>query len=515
MNSERKENDFSQGVKDKLAKRVGYLCSNPDCRAWTISASTEDSEKTINIGKAAHIRAARPKGKRYDSTMTPKERKHIDNGIWLCGNCHDAVDSDEADFTVESLLAWKFQAEAEARKNRGKSSKRPELTEFFADQSLKTHARTFEELGVTATVRKGRVTYGFDRPTNFRLSGPEDLLGSLMENLASHGEVKIPLGPGQAVFGPQDPALLPFFPKSDRGYLIFISEPTPKNLIFAVGTQKQSMAFNMKMLKNPDRVVLTPKRRSKAFTFRISLQEEKTIPSPTGSGFAASVNFDVDFQASKGVTEADLEHLRLIQLLAGARQDVVVLDRDSRQKVLVLDHQEFKTEGMLHMAQAARLLEMYIIARDFLKLNGFVRDDVPPAEVLKSLQAEDHKGIQNIFRAIESDLEVPVDFNVTYNPSTPEPPDLVLVDGLCDAQFMVEQPVFIGDRLLTVMQYVFTHARLQFFDGESTQEMVCESLKEALKRCSGPLRMCVQATSEVKFTTHLRTDADAELPHVD
>lgn len=45
--------DFSVGVKEKLAARVGFHCSNPQCRAST-SGPHLDSSKVINIGVAAH-----------------------------------------------------------------------------------------------------------------------------------------------------------------------------------------------------------------------------------------------------------------------------------------------------------------------------------------------------------------------------------------------------------------------------------------------------------------------------
>jgi len=67
--------DFSQTTKDVLARRVNYLCSNPDCPLGTVGPHT-NSSKTVNKGVAAHITAAAPGGKRFDSSLTPEERKH-------------------------------------------------------------------------------------------------------------------------------------------------------------------------------------------------------------------------------------------------------------------------------------------------------------------------------------------------------------------------------------------------------------------------------------------------------
>ena len=47
--------DFSQRTKDLLANRVGWKCSNPNCRKATRGAGT-GKENIINIGVASHIR---------------------------------------------------------------------------------------------------------------------------------------------------------------------------------------------------------------------------------------------------------------------------------------------------------------------------------------------------------------------------------------------------------------------------------------------------------------------------
>lgn len=78
--------NFSRNTTDILAKRVGYLCSNPDCRNATIGAN-EDSNKSTSIGIAAHITAASEGGPRYKSELEPEQRSDINNGIWLCSGC--------------------------------------------------------------------------------------------------------------------------------------------------------------------------------------------------------------------------------------------------------------------------------------------------------------------------------------------------------------------------------------------------------------------------------------------
>lgn len=112
--------DFPQRVKDILEERVNSICSNPDCRNSTRGPNSSCMNKSINIGVAAHIRAASPKGPRYDPYMTPEERSSIYNGIWLCQNCAKLIDSEPNKYTIELLHQWKEAAESFANRNIGK-----------------------------------------------------------------------------------------------------------------------------------------------------------------------------------------------------------------------------------------------------------------------------------------------------------------------------------------------------------------------------------------------------------
>jgi hypothetical protein len=105
--------EFSPVVKDVLAKRVGFRCSNPVCRQPT-SGPQADTTKAVNVGVAAHITAAAAAGPRYDSALTPEERSHPDNGLWLCQNCGKLVDNDPLQFPELRLREWKRVAEEAA-----------------------------------------------------------------------------------------------------------------------------------------------------------------------------------------------------------------------------------------------------------------------------------------------------------------------------------------------------------------------------------------------------------------
>jgi hypothetical protein len=106
--------DFAAATKLRLAQRVGFRCSNPDCQQPT-SGPQADPVGSINIGVAAHITAAAPGGARYDPNLDAEQRRSIEIGIWLCQNCAKLVDNDEVSFPVELLHAWKTVAEQRAK----------------------------------------------------------------------------------------------------------------------------------------------------------------------------------------------------------------------------------------------------------------------------------------------------------------------------------------------------------------------------------------------------------------
>ena len=105
--------EFKKPVKEDLARRVSYECSNPECRARTLGPK-QASTGFVNLGVAAHIAAAAAGGPRYDVTMSSDERSAFGNGIWLCLVCSVLVDRDVDAYPVKLLQDWKQKAEARA-----------------------------------------------------------------------------------------------------------------------------------------------------------------------------------------------------------------------------------------------------------------------------------------------------------------------------------------------------------------------------------------------------------------
>jgi hypothetical protein len=108
--------DFTNNTKMKLALRAGAVCSNPLCRRSTFGAM-QGKDGYHNIGVASHITAAAPGGPRYDATLTRNQRRHADNGVWLCQTHGDLVDGDDKAFTVKTLQEWKHDAERRSRES--------------------------------------------------------------------------------------------------------------------------------------------------------------------------------------------------------------------------------------------------------------------------------------------------------------------------------------------------------------------------------------------------------------
>jgi len=104
-------------VEKNLALRSGNACAYPSCgKELTLDPAHPDDDSKV-IGKAAHIAAASPGGPRYDPTMTDQQRSSIDNLLFLCGDHHDAVDSQLSHHTTEFLQDAKRTHEALVRRS--------------------------------------------------------------------------------------------------------------------------------------------------------------------------------------------------------------------------------------------------------------------------------------------------------------------------------------------------------------------------------------------------------------
>jgi hypothetical protein len=162
--------DFPELTKRTLAQRVGYRCSNPDCRALT-SGPQVDPSKSLNIGVAAHISAASPGGARHAPKLSPAARQDITNGVWLCQDCAKLVDNDPRRFTLTVLQQWKGTAEAEALGLIGKTAQlEPPTT------GTQHYLRFKEDLELDSNSRFG---FSFLYPKNWDRRDPQGNDGNI------------------------------------------------------------------------------------------------------------------------------------------------------------------------------------------------------------------------------------------------------------------------------------------------------------------------------------------------
>jgi hypothetical protein len=112
--------EFTKKMKSIIGLRVGYRCSLPDCNVLTVGPK-EGEENYSNSGKACHIAAASPGGPRYDASMSSKQRRSADNGIWLCGTHATQIDIEKEIFPTDLLIKLKGDAESRTSRMFGKA----------------------------------------------------------------------------------------------------------------------------------------------------------------------------------------------------------------------------------------------------------------------------------------------------------------------------------------------------------------------------------------------------------
>lgn len=139
----KKRDDFTGATKDLLAQRVGYRCSNPNCRILTAGPGDAPAG-TTNVGVAAHVTAAAVGGPRFDNTLSATERRAPENGIWLCQVHAKLIDDAPSRFTADLLRAWKRHSEEAARMEIEELDKEFPQKQIADIAALKVYATAFD-----------------------------------------------------------------------------------------------------------------------------------------------------------------------------------------------------------------------------------------------------------------------------------------------------------------------------------------------------------------------------------
>ncbi len=105
-----KSRQYKPSTVRRLDTLSGNQCAAPDCYRPLIARDGE----TI-ISKICHIEAANKNGPRFNPDMEDDERRHFDNLILLCDECHGIIDNKENEnkFPVNLLKEWKKHHESE------------------------------------------------------------------------------------------------------------------------------------------------------------------------------------------------------------------------------------------------------------------------------------------------------------------------------------------------------------------------------------------------------------------
>jgi hypothetical protein len=109
MAMESKARKYKPSTVKRLHALSGNQCASPDCTRPLIARDGE----TI-IGKICHIEAASADGARWNLGMDDEQRRHFNNLILLCDECHCIIDNkeNEAKYPVALLKQWKKQHES-------------------------------------------------------------------------------------------------------------------------------------------------------------------------------------------------------------------------------------------------------------------------------------------------------------------------------------------------------------------------------------------------------------------
>jgi NACHT domain len=209
LKRERTRDDFPKRVVDALARRVGFLCSNPNCPAPHTSGPHSDDSKFVNLGVASHITAAAPRGPRFDAALSPDERRSINNGIWLCQGCSVLIDRDGRSYPADLLREWKRQAESAAESALRGAAVHPKRPIEQADRNRRSMIEKVRTIWITGYLQKSlshevRILLGLsERPD--AVARPFDLLVMRPDE----GERPMPVGTRVVdVYDSMDEALL-------------------------------------------------------------------------------------------------------------------------------------------------------------------------------------------------------------------------------------------------------------------------------------------------------------------
>ncbi|WP_326943788.1 hypothetical protein OG439_27995 [Amycolatopsis sp. NBC_01307] len=144
--------DYTRGDRAALISLSAGTCYWPECSDPIVKRVEGSYKIALEI---AHICALNATGERYEPKMTPKERDHFDNLIFLCHAHHQVIDERGAAATwpAATLRRWKEERERDGiRRLRGLR----ELTEERLDEMIRDALESRETAVNSALARLQR-----------------------------------------------------------------------------------------------------------------------------------------------------------------------------------------------------------------------------------------------------------------------------------------------------------------------------------------------------------------------
>lgn len=112
--------DFDSSTRRVIAMRSGYRCAHPECNGRTTVGPAKQPDKSEDTGRASHIFSASKRGPRGQGNLSPEELRSVANGIWLCSEHANQVDTNNGrDYPPPVLLSWKALHEYKIAREHG------------------------------------------------------------------------------------------------------------------------------------------------------------------------------------------------------------------------------------------------------------------------------------------------------------------------------------------------------------------------------------------------------------
>jgi ribosomal protein L37AE/L43A len=364
--------NFTKDTIDKLRRRAGNLCSNPECHKQTSEPQFTNDEKTTDTGIAAHICAAASNGPRYDNSMSEKDRKHISNAIWLCSHCATKIDRESAVYSVQLLKQWKKIAENRLRENSNKKL----YTEGEVNEKV-THSM-FQSMGLNIPEKfKGSLTEIAKAINEYiRKLDPRVEVNYSYNNGCNHFEIR------PTELSKDDPIsfkIIPSDPEEHRRKLedLFRHGKTVTFEVNEFTSNSDGLNLILPQKVANGRVTLDPSTKIKA-TVEIQDSDENTLISLEDNLFIGDSTFSFESQKYDGLVKFKID------------KAPILAKEDRRETTMILNFQVWQNQDLLilkYFDQAYKLyknlsksdrffVKIYVDGNEIFKSKNKVNDEL-------------------------------------------------------------------------------------------------------------------------------------------